>query len=554
MKRSASLLLVFFFPIVLTAGTVTVFNVRDYGATGNGTTDDGAAITSAANAMQAAGGGTLYFPPGTYKIYSTGTTYRYLTAFGGTAQQPASGYSIIGDDATLAIDPTNPAPQAESWGAIFAFANVVNVKIDGFNVTGPNMDITTTAVKGIVFALFYDGVVNVSMPHNTVQGVQAGVNVVGTPNNTTNPSRDFDIGVLNVKNAWYGFAGQHAPSNVRIGLMRTDTIMRSYIVYGIRNHTVNIIAKDAYGIDCYLWAPAENINIENVTLNYTSNEDYVNSSNGSHRIGIVYGGGQPNAVRNVRLHVNVTFATPPQGQSNGSSVLQIQKWDTADHGYVLENLTLSGVIRGTPTEPGLPVVGSYPDDVWGQGDTWRNIRLENLRVESNKTLLFNLGALKGPFTISGVSSDSAIFFRESPSDPNPPRNGSYAIVNSDFPNMSTMLVNQARSLDPIVANVSQTIPTGWSGHTVSQDFFAGSNITYTLPPAKAGLDYTFARVANVAVSIQPNGSESIRGFLPGQAVSLVSVGATIRLRCLLSAPNPSFGTSVPVWEIVSSTP
>ena len=551
MKRLASALLVLLFPLALAAGTTSVFNVKtDYGATGNGTTDDGLAITAAANALQAAGGGTLYFPPGTYKIYSTGTTYRYLTAFGGTATQPLNGINIIADHATLAIDPTNTAITAESWGAIFQFANSVNVKIDGFNVTGPTMDITTTSVKGVIFAQFYDGVVNVSMPNNTVQGVLAGVNVAGTANNTTNPTRDFDIGILDVKGAWYGFAGQYAPSNVRIGLLRTDTIHRSYIVYGVKNHTVNVHAKDAYSIDCYLWVPSQNINIENVTLNYTSNDDYVNSSDGNHRIGIVYGAHSPGAVRNVRLNVNVTFGTPASGHSSGASVVEIQKWDTADHGYVLENLTISGVIRGAASYPGLPVIGTYPDDVWGQGDTWRNIRLENLRVESTQHMLFNLGALKGPFTISGVSSDSAIYFRESPSDPNPPHNGSYAIINSDFPNMNTMLFNQARSLDPIIASYSQAIPTGWSGHTVSQDFFANSSVVYTLPAARAGLDYIFVRTTSMPVSVQPNGSESIRGYAAGQAVALSSVGSAIHLRCLLSQANPSFGTNVPVWEVV----
>jgi hypothetical protein len=45
-----------------------VFNVRnpDFGATGNGTTDDTAAIQAAVNAASAAGGGVVFFPAGTY--------------------------------------------------------------------------------------------------------------------------------------------------------------------------------------------------------------------------------------------------------------------------------------------------------------------------------------------------------------------------------------------------------------------------------------------------------------------------------------------------------
>lgn len=49
----------------------SVIDVRDYGATGNGTTDDRAAISAALSALSAAGGGTLLFPAGTYAISAT---------------------------------------------------------------------------------------------------------------------------------------------------------------------------------------------------------------------------------------------------------------------------------------------------------------------------------------------------------------------------------------------------------------------------------------------------------------------------------------------------
>jgi hypothetical protein len=44
-----------------------VFNVKDYGAVGNGVADDYAAILAAMTAAGSAGGGVVYFPPGTYK-------------------------------------------------------------------------------------------------------------------------------------------------------------------------------------------------------------------------------------------------------------------------------------------------------------------------------------------------------------------------------------------------------------------------------------------------------------------------------------------------------
>ena len=48
--------------------TIPVFNVLDYDAAGDGVTDDTAEIQAAIDAAEAAGGGTVYFPEGTYAI------------------------------------------------------------------------------------------------------------------------------------------------------------------------------------------------------------------------------------------------------------------------------------------------------------------------------------------------------------------------------------------------------------------------------------------------------------------------------------------------------
>ena len=45
-----------------------VFNVKAYGAKGDGSTNDTAAIQNAVNAANSSGGGVVYFPPGTYVI------------------------------------------------------------------------------------------------------------------------------------------------------------------------------------------------------------------------------------------------------------------------------------------------------------------------------------------------------------------------------------------------------------------------------------------------------------------------------------------------------
>ena len=46
------------------------FNVRDFGAVGDGATRDTDAINAAILAASESGGGTVYFPPGTYASFS----------------------------------------------------------------------------------------------------------------------------------------------------------------------------------------------------------------------------------------------------------------------------------------------------------------------------------------------------------------------------------------------------------------------------------------------------------------------------------------------------
>lgn len=63
-----------------------VFDVRDYGAVGDGTADDTDALYAACRALRAAGGGTLRIPPGVYRVgrqtatRATGRSYAWRPA------------------------------------------------------------------------------------------------------------------------------------------------------------------------------------------------------------------------------------------------------------------------------------------------------------------------------------------------------------------------------------------------------------------------------------------------------------------------------------------
>lgn len=88
----------------LTTGGTGIFNVKDYGAAGDDSTDDTEAIQAAINAAVAVGG-TVLVPPGTYKITDALAVVGAVTITGtGTIHQVTSGkngLTITGDDVII---------------------------------------------------------------------------------------------------------------------------------------------------------------------------------------------------------------------------------------------------------------------------------------------------------------------------------------------------------------------------------------------------------------------------------------------------------------------
>lgn len=73
----------------------TLLNLRNFGAAGDGMSDDGPAFQSALNALATSGGGTLYVPPGRYAI-ATPVSKDFSAA--------ASSITIAGEKSRTAID------------------------------------------------------------------------------------------------------------------------------------------------------------------------------------------------------------------------------------------------------------------------------------------------------------------------------------------------------------------------------------------------------------------------------------------------------------------
>lgn len=99
-------------PADLLVSSSVYYNVQDYGAVGDGTTDDTAAIVATFDAADATGGGVVYFPPTAnyYKITSlitrTGTS-RYHVLGGGTRYGPARVHQATSNTGAFKFAPSS---------------------------------------------------------------------------------------------------------------------------------------------------------------------------------------------------------------------------------------------------------------------------------------------------------------------------------------------------------------------------------------------------------------------------------------------------------------
>ena len=115
------------------AATVPIYNVKNYGAVGNGTQDDTNAIQAAINAVDPAAGGTVYVPNGLYLV-------RHNAQGGNTSLKLKSNMTFQMDAGAEIKLVTNSA----DIYAILALNNAQDVSITGGTITGDRATHTGT--------------------------------------------------------------------------------------------------------------------------------------------------------------------------------------------------------------------------------------------------------------------------------------------------------------------------------------------------------------------------------------------------------------------------
>jgi hypothetical protein len=223
-----------YFPVVKSGNVQTVVNVQGFGATGNGTTDDTAAIQAAinsafVNSATVPQGGVVYFPVGTYMISTPLVVPPYVT-LQGTYMQRGSVANVVAIKATSTfvgsglvtmVDATTGGYLTTSEGQRF------------FNLTIDGTLLGATVAAGILATGLVHGVMmkDVSVNGATGDGVQSVTNGSGHP-------YSWYLEDVQISNAGIdGFRFDSVTDSTFIGCRAIGCVRRGWYVNGLANST-----------------------------------------------------------------------------------------------------------------------------------------------------------------------------------------------------------------------------------------------------------------------------------------------------------------------------
>lgn len=392
-----------------------VVNVKDYGATGDGVTDDTTAIQTAVLAGQ---GGTIFFPKGTYRIASAPTTSGSDTYY---FQITGDNTSIKANNAVFSLEYdflTNT-----TTGSLFNINSATDVCIDSIYATASE---TTSQVSyGYNAVLINNGSKNIEIgqiySENAVNGfvvTDTGANYRASARySATTASSNIHVGNVYVKNdttggnlstVGYGVSLSHSGNNTTIDNVRCINTLRACFLYGVHDVRMNVWSTDtaAAGLNLGSFASVENIDIhyredgqENSGSHAASNIAQINAKEKS-----TLGGGSndlgadtPRAhiIRNVNVHFDVDVANRSSLCFLGKEADNPASEDTAE-GIIISDIKFSGRCSGVTSGLRLADAAATTPTGW-TNTSFRNIVVEDYVSEDiNNTLTMRSGFQNSP--------------------------------------------------------------------------------------------------------------------------------------------------------------
>ena len=240
-------------------------NVKDFGAVGDGTTNDRTAIQAAINS----GAKQIYFPEGDYYLGTTATAINFLdfSSLGSDAAIVTNGFVRLVVQTTAQVEPNIIYLKNNSHftcGPIRFKDNGYNPLVDWQGAWGICLDNATGGNWGnvILDAAYGEDMVGV-------------VKIICQTIESANRIRGVKIGQIFADNCYYGFNAQNSGDSVVIDNLVSFRNYRSYFVYGVTDHQVNVFSRNVRltSGDVNISRSVGGLNTSNISVNYTNKDN-----------------------------------------------------------------------------------------------------------------------------------------------------------------------------------------------------------------------------------------------------------------------------------------
>lgn len=207
---------------------VTELNLKDFGAVGDGVTDDGPAFRAALDALAAAGGGTLFVPAGKYVIATPvvkdfGGLASSVTITGVESSTPVAPPNAGGQELSLPLNlPTEIYPRTGEAGVALAIMGVQNAVVKEIAFVG-----TPLARTDAVVTVFFRDIDKAQVKHCEFYGLSTLVDggaIVGAIRSDLEITKSKFLGTI-------ATSGGYLPVVQNLewrGITVTDTIFLDY--------------------------------------------------------------------------------------------------------------------------------------------------------------------------------------------------------------------------------------------------------------------------------------------------------------------------------------
>jgi len=256
-----------------------VVNVKDFGAVGDGVTDDRIAIINAISAAKSAGGGTIVFPEGTYLISGTQGTYS-VSELQSNYQYSNSSYSAQiyvnnADNLSFVFDGAVINSSKTDGGYTFVFDGCSNLSFENLTMTGATvMSGSTAVVLGTSAISVWSNTANSSNIsfHNTkISNHYGSVDFAGDPYSAFNASNISFSGYTSLSNGYYGISCRGNGRELTITNGYSYRQNRPFFIYDTLNININMVADEINGgfqalVKTYTY-PTRNIRLKFISKN-----------------------------------------------------------------------------------------------------------------------------------------------------------------------------------------------------------------------------------------------------------------------------------------------